>query len=31
MIVKKNDGSTTEGERIIPLFAINCGTFQVLK
>jgi hypothetical protein len=28
---KKNDRSTTEGERIIPLFTINCGTFQVLK
>ncbi len=31
MVVKRNNGSTTEGERIIPLFAITCGTIQVLK
>jgi len=26
MIVERNDGSTTEGGRRIPLFVINCGT-----
>jgi hypothetical protein len=31
MIVIKNDGSTTEGERKITFFAINCGIIQVLK
>jgi hypothetical protein len=31
MIVKKNNGSTTKGERIIRLFAINCGIKKVLK
>jgi hypothetical protein len=31
MIVKRNDESTIEGERRIPLIAINCGTIQVLK
>jgi hypothetical protein len=31
MIVKRNDELTIEGERRIPLIAINCGTIQVLK
>jgi hypothetical protein len=31
MIVERNDGSTIERERKIPLFAINYGTIQVLK
>jgi hypothetical protein len=31
MIVKRNEGSIIEGKRIITLFAINCGTIQVLK
>jgi hypothetical protein len=31
MIVKRNDKSTTEGEKKITLFAINCGTIQVIK
>ncbi len=31
MIVKRNNGSTIEGERKITLFVINCGTIQVLK
>jgi hypothetical protein len=31
MIVKRNDGSTTEGGRRIPLLVINYGTLQVLK
>jgi hypothetical protein len=31
MIVKRNDGSTTEGGRIIKLLAINYGIMQVLK
>jgi hypothetical protein len=31
MKVKRNDKSTTEGREIIPLFAINCGTMQMLK
>jgi hypothetical protein len=30
MIVKWNNKSTTEGERRITLFAINCGTIQML-
>jgi hypothetical protein len=30
MIVERNDRSTIEGERKIPLFAINCGTVKVL-
>jgi hypothetical protein len=31
MIVKRNDKSTIEGKRKIPLFAIYCGRMQVLK
>jgi hypothetical protein len=31
MIVERNDKSTTKGERKITLFAINCGTIQMLK
>jgi hypothetical protein len=31
MIVERNDGSTIEGGRKIPLFTINCGIMQVLK
>jgi hypothetical protein len=30
-IVKRNDGSITEGGRRIPLFVINYGTMQMLK
>jgi hypothetical protein len=30
MIVERNDRSTTERERKIPLFTINCGTIKVL-
>jgi hypothetical protein len=29
--IKRNDRSTTEGGRRIPLIAINCRTIQVLK
>jgi hypothetical protein len=31
MIVKRNDKSTIEGKKRIPLFAIYCGTIQVYK
>jgi hypothetical protein len=31
MIIERNDESTIEGERRIPLFVINCGTIQMLK
>jgi hypothetical protein len=31
MIVKRNDESTIEGGKRIPLFAINYGTMEVLK
>jgi hypothetical protein len=31
MIVERNDGSITEGELIIPLFAINYGIMPMLK
>jgi hypothetical protein len=31
MIVERNNGSTTEGERKITLFLITCGTLLVLK
>jgi hypothetical protein len=31
MIIKRDNWSTTEGERIIQLLAINCGIMQVLK
>jgi hypothetical protein len=31
MIVERNNGPTTKGERKIPLFTITCGTIQVLK
>ncbi len=30
-IVERNNGSTTEGGKIIQLLVINCGIMQVLK
>jgi hypothetical protein len=31
MIVERNNISTIEGGRRIPLFTIHCGTMQMLK